>query len=155
MAKITSLCIFIIAASLTAHLLCGPGLWLQEKGVKGKGETVPLDSSVQLHSNISPKPEIQAGSLESHRTLTINPIIRNYMDEILAKSLRMVSQTGAFRATLYFNNNTTAVDTNVDMRRPSDAFLRGVDGGGAMQKVRVTVTSSTQVALSWSSSVAL
>ena len=78
-------------------------------------ETVPLASSVQLHSNISAKPEIQAGSLESHRTLTINPIIRNYMDEILAKSLRMVSQTGAFRATLYFNNNTTAVDTNVDM----------------------------------------
>ena len=70
----------------------------------------------------------------------------------------MVSLTGAFRATLYFNNNTTAVDTNVDMRRPSDAFLRGDDGGGAMQKVRVTVTSSTQVALSWSrlcSSVAL
>ena len=67
----------------------------------------------------------------------------------------MVSQTGAFRATLYFNNNTTAVDTNVDMRRPSVAFLRGDDGGGAMQKVRVTVTSSTQVALSWSSSVAL
>ena len=75
---------------------------------------MPLASSVQLHSNISPKPEIQAGSLESHRTLTINPIIRNCMDEILAKSLRMVSQTGAFRATLYFNN-TTAVDTNVDM----------------------------------------
>ena len=67
----------------------------------------------------------------------------------------MVSQTRAFRATLYFNNNTTAVDTNVDMRRPSVAFLRSVDGGGAMQKVRVTVTSSTQVALSWSSSVAL
>ena len=120
LAKITSLCIFTIAASLTAHLLCGPGLWLQEKEVRvrGKGETVPLASSFQLHSNISPKPEIQAGSLESHRshrTLTINPIIRNYMDEILAKILRMVSQTGAFRATLYFNNNTTAVDTNVDM----------------------------------------
>ena len=113
LAKITSLCIFIIAASLTAHLR-GPGLWLQEKEVKRKVETLPSASSDQLHSNISHKPEIQAGSLESHRTLTINPIIRNYMDEILAKSLRMVSQTGAFRATLYFNN-TTAVDTNVDM----------------------------------------